>query len=100
MLALVVYKLNDYFKNEKQFLSETQLRSKVVQAKTTVSSQVSQLKNVLSSYETELADTSINWVQLDPFFAIAKVEDTGRSLKVSKLLVRSNTPAERWNELY
>ncbi len=100
LLALVVYKLNDYFKNEKQFLSETQLRSKVVQAKTTVSSQVSQLKNVLSSYETELADTSINWVQLDPFFAIAKVEDTGRSLKVSKLLVRSNTPAESWNENY
>lgn len=100
LLALVVYKLNDYFKNEKQFLSETQLRSKVVQVRTTVSSQVSQLKNVLSSYETELADTSINWVQLDPFFAIAKVEDTGRSLKVSKLLVRSNTPAERWNELY
>ena len=100
LLALVIYKLNDYFKNEKQFLSETQLRSKVVQARTTVASQVSQLKNVLSSYETELADTSINWVQLDPFFAIAKVEDTGRSLKVSKLLVRSNTPAERWNELY
>lgn len=100
LLALVVYKLNDYFKNEKQFLSETQLRSKVVQAKTAVSSQVSQLKNVLSSYETDLADTSINWVQLDPFFAIAKLEDSGRSLKVSKLLVRSNTPAERWNENY
>lgn len=100
LLALVVYKLNDYFKNEKQYLSETQLRSKVVQVRTTVSSQVSQLKNVLSSYETELSDTAINWVQLDPFFAIAKVEGTGRSLKVSKLLVRSNTPAERWNELY
>lgn len=100
LLALVVYKLNDYFKNEKQYLSETQLRSKVVQVRTTVSSQVLQLKNVLSSYETELSDTGINWVQLDPFFAIAKVEDTGRSLKVSKLLVRSNTPAERWNENY
>ena len=100
LLALVVYKLNDYFKNEKQYLTETQLRSKVVQVRTTVSSQVSQLKNVLSSYETDLADASINWVQLDPFFAIAKIEDTGRGLKVSKLLVRSNTPAERWNDLY
>ncbi len=100
LLALVVYKLNDYFKSEKQYLSETHLRSKIVQVRTTVSSQVSQLKNVLSSYETELTDTSLNWVQLDPFFAIAKVEDNGQSLKVSKLLVRSNTPAERWNENY
>lgn len=100
LLALVVYKLNDYFKNEKQYLSEIQLRNKVVQVKTSVSSQLAQLKNVLSGYETELTDSNINWVQLDPFFAIAKIEDSGRNLKVSNLLVRSNTPAERWNDQY
>lgn len=100
LLALVVYKLNDYFKKEKQYIVEAQLRSKVVQAKTTVSSQLSQLRNILSSYETELSETNINWVQLDPFFAIAKLEDNGGSLKVSQMLVRSNTPAERWNYAY
>lgn len=100
LLALVVYKLNDYFKNEKQYSSEAQLRNKVVQVKTSVSSQLSQLKNVLSGYDNELVEVNINWVQLDPFFAIARIDDTGRMLKVSQLLVRSNTPAERWNENY
>lgn len=100
LLALVVYKLNDHFKKEKQYIVETQLRNKVVQAKTTVSSQLSQLRNVLSSYEMELSDTNINWVQLDPFFAIARLDDSGSGLKVSQMLVRSNTPAERWNSAY
>ena len=100
LLAMVVYKLNDYFKNEKLYATEIQLRNKVVQVKTTVSSQLSQLKNILSSYETELADSNINWVQLDPFFAIAKLDNTGTDLKVNQMLVRSNTPAERWNAAY
>ncbi len=100
LLALVVYKLNDYFKNEKLYSMQTQLRSKVVSAKTTVSSQLSQLKNTLSSYETELNDANINWVQLDPFFAIAKLDKNNQSLRVNQMLVRSNTPADRWNAAY
>lgn len=100
LLALVVYKLNDYFKSEKLYATEAQLHNKVVLVKTTVSTQLQQLKNTLSSYETELADSKINWVQLDPFFAIAKLEAVGGNLKVSQLLVRSNTPSERWNPAY
>ncbi|MEQ1722330.1 MAG: hypothetical protein ABL930_04085, partial [Pseudobdellovibrio sp.] len=100
LLALVVYKLNDYFKNEKLYSMQTQLHSKVVSAKTTVSSQLAQLKNTLSSYETELNDSNINWVQLDPFFAIAKLDKNNQSLRVNQMLVRSNTPAERWNSTY
>ncbi len=100
LLALVVYKLNDYFKNEKLYSMQTQLRSKVVAAKTTVSSQLSQLKNTLSSYETDLNESNINWVQLDPFFAIAKLDKNNQNLRVSQMLARSNTPAERWNSAY
>lgn len=100
LLATVVYKLNDYFKNEKLYSMQTQLRSKVVAAKTTVSSQLAQLKNTLSSYETELNDSNINWVQLDPFFAIARLDKTNQSLRVNQMLVRSNTPADRWNAAY
>lgn len=100
LLATVVYKLNGYFKNEKQYSMQTQLRSKVVAAKTTVSSQLAQLKNTLSSYENELSDSNINWVQLDPFFAIARLDKVNQTLKVNQMLVRSSTPAERWNSAY
>ena len=100
LLATVVYKLNDYFKNEKMQAVEAQLRDKVMLVKTSVSSQLTQLKNTLSSYETELNEANINWVQLEPFFAIARVNNTGNTLQVNELLVRSNTPAERWNKSY
>lgn len=100
LLATVVYKLNDNFKNEKLLVTESQLRNKVVLIKTSVTSQLSQLKNVLSSYETELTESNVNWVQLEPFFAVARVSNIENNLKVNELLLRSNTPAEHWNKLY
>lgn len=104
LLAIVVYKLSGYFKNEKLYAAETLVRNKVVLAKTSVSSQLTQLRNTLSSYENGLEESNINWVGLDPFFAIASLNsnfnNTDRKLKVSQILVRSNTPAEGWNSAY
>jgi hypothetical protein len=100
LLGTVVYKLNDYFQNDKWYSMQSQLRNRVVLVKTTVSSQLSQLRNTVSSYENELNDNNINWVQLDPFFAIARLENNNGHLHVNQMLVRSNTPAERWNAAY
>jgi len=100
LLATIAYKLNDYFKNEKLYSAETQVRSQVLVVKTAVSSQLSQLKNALSGYDSGLDESSINWVQLDPFFAIASLEGAQQATKVNQILVRSNTPAERWNAAY
>lgn len=75
---------------------QNQVRKRVVSVKTSVSSQLAQLKNVLSSYETELSDSNVNWVQLDPFFAVARLDNQ----RVTQLVVRSNTSAERWNANY
>ena len=103
LLATIVYKLNGYFRNEKFYTTETLVRNKVVLAKTSVSSQLTQLRNSLSSYESGLVESNINWVGLDPFFAIASLDiigATGLNLKVKQILVRSNTPAEGWNEAY
>ncbi len=100
LLATVVYKLNDYFKDEKLYSAEARVRNQVILVKTAVSSQLSQLRNTLSSYETGLDDSKINWVQLDPFFAIASVDNNSSPAKVNQLLVRSNTPAEHWNNIY
>lgn len=100
LLAIVVYKLNDYFKQEKWVLAQNQLRTQIVSTKTSVSSQLNQLKNILSSYETELTESKINWVQLDPFFGIAKAQKNGSSLSITQYIGRSGSVGERWNAAY
>jgi hypothetical protein len=94
--GLLVYKLNDHFKSDKTYAMQNQVRKRVVSVKTSISGQLAQLKNVLSSYETELSESNVNWVQLDPFFAVARLDGQ----RVTQLVVRSNTPAERWNANY
>ncbi len=100
LLAVVVYKLNDYFKQEKWFLAQNQLRTQIVSTKTAVSSQLNQLKNILSSYETELSESKINWVQLDPFFGIAKAQKNGSALRITQYIGRSGSVGDRWNSAY
>ena len=101
LLAVVLYKMNDYFKQEKWQLAQNQLRTQVVSAKTSVSSQLSTLKNVLSSYEYELSESKINWVQLDPFFGIAKADRVGgknsNQYHVSQYVGRSGSFGANWN---
>ncbi len=100
LLATVVFKLNDYFKSDKLYTTQAQLHNKVGLVKTTVSSQLIQLKNTLSSYENELSESNINWVQLDPFFALVKLDRVNHILKVNQMLARSGTTAERWDANY
>ncbi|MBC7420490.1 MAG: hypothetical protein H7328_07145 [Bdellovibrio sp.] len=100
LLAVVLYKMNDYFKQEKWFLAQNQLRTQIVSTRTAVSSQLNQLKNILSSYETDLAESKINWVQLDPFFGIAKAQKSGNSLKITQYIGRSGSVGDRWNNAY
>ena len=100
LLATVVYKLNDYFKDEKNYSMQARLRGGVVLVKTTVGSQLAQLRNTLSAYEIQLDESTINWVQLDPFYVIAVSELNQGKLNVQQMQVRSGTPAERWNAAF
>ncbi|MCC2679263.1 MAG: sensor histidine kinase [Pseudobdellovibrio sp.] len=99
-LSAILYKFNDYSRNDKTAAMQEQLRKVVLNIKTSVSGQLSQLKNNLSGYNTNISESSVNWVQLDPFFAIANAENNGGKLTVSQIVTRSNTPAERWNAAY
>lgn len=100
LLGLVVYKLNDYFREDKLSSTRLQLHNRVALEKTTVSSQLAQLRNVLSGLETGINESQINWVQLDPFFAVLKIGRQGDNLHVESWLGRSGTVAERWNNSY
>lgn len=101
LLAVVLYKMNDYFKQEKYSITQTQLRTQIVTLKTSVSSQISTLKNVLSSYEYDLSENKINWVQLDPFFGIAKAERVGtrgsNEYRITQFIGRSGSLGANWN---
>lgn len=101
LLAVVLYKMNDYFKQEKYAVTQTQLRTQIVTLKTSVASQISTLKNVLSSYEYDLSESKINWVQLDPFFGIAKAERVGPrgsgDYRITQFIGRSGSLGANWN---
>lgn len=101
LLGFVLYKMNDYFKQEKYSFAQNQLRTQIVSLKTSVSSQISTLKNVLSSYEYDLNESKINWVQLDPFFGIAKAERVGgrnsNNYRVTEFVSRSGSIGAGWN---
>lgn len=79
---------------------QSQVRKRVITIKTSVAGQLAQLRNTVSSFETGLNEANVNWVQLDPFFALARVQNTNGVLKVEQIVSRSNTPAERWNPAY
>lgn len=104
LLAIVLYKLNDHYKQEKWQLAQNQLRTKIVSVKTAVSTQIATLRNVLSSYQNELVESKINWVQLDPFFSIALAQKTTNSAEVKYKILqyvgRSGSLGERWNAAY
>lgn len=104
LLAVVLYKMNDYFKQEKYTLTQAQLRTQIVSIKTSVASQIATLKNVLSSYEYDLSESKINWVQLDPFFGIAKAERVGgrgsSEYRVKEFIGRSGSIGAHWNTAF
>lgn len=101
--------MNVYFKQEKWQLAQNQLHTQTVSLKTAISSQIATLKNVLSSYEYEISEGKINWIQLDPFFGIASVEKSPSirqdkkltsGLRVTKFIGRSGSVAENWNAAF
>ena len=101
LLAVVLYKMNDFYRQEKLFQAETQIQKQIRSEKTSVSSQLQGLRNTLSSYEVEIKENQINWVQLNPFFAIAQVQKkSDGSFTVLQYVGRSGSMGERWNGIY
>lgn len=101
LLAVVLYKMNDFYAQEKRTQAEAQVRKQMVLIKTSVSSQITTIRNIISSYEVDIKENQINWVQLDPFFAIARLrKKNDGTFQVLQFVSRSGTLAERWNTLY
>ncbi len=101
LLSVVLYKMNDFYKQEKIFQAESQVHKQIISVKTAVSSQLSTLRNTLSSYDVEIKENKINWVQLDPFFGIARLQKkSDGAFSVLQFIGRSGTQGERWNTTY
>lgn len=101
LLAVILYKTNDYFKDEKYAFAQQQVHNRVIGLKTSVAGQITQLRNILSSYETEINEAKINWVQLAPFYFLADARVEGaQQLKVGHVYGRSGSAAQSWNKDY
>ena len=101
IVVVVVWKLNSYYKQEKSALIEGQIHQQSMTLKTSISSQIAQLKNIISSYQGQVDESKINWVQINPFFALAQlaIAENG-TYTVKNLFVKSGTPADNWSKDY
>ncbi|MBC7754692.1 MAG: HAMP domain-containing histidine kinase [Moraxellaceae bacterium] len=101
IVVVVVWKLNSYYKQEKSAFVEGQIHQQSITLKTSISSQIAQLKNVISSYQGQIDESKINWVQINPFFALAQLDIAANGTYVVKnLYIKSGTPAENWSKDY
>lgn len=101
IVVVVVWKLNSYYKQEKSAFVEGQIHQQTITLKTSISSQISQLKNIISSYQGQVDESKINWVQINPFFALAQLDIAANgTYKVKNLYVKSGTPADNWSKDY
>lgn len=101
VVTLVIWKLNDIYKNEKNAQRQNTLQAQSVALRSTLASQISQLRNILSGYSLQIEESKINWIQLKPFYVLGVVQEDARNqLTVSKMYVQSGSAADRWNAQY
>lgn len=101
IVVVVVWKLNSYYKQEKSAFVEGQIHQQTITLKTSISSQIAQLKNIISSYQGHVDESKINWVQINPFFALAQLDIAANgTYTVKNLYVKSGTPADNWSKDY
>ena len=101
IVVVVVWKLNSYYKQEKSAFVEGQIHQQTITLKTSISSQIAQLKNIISSYQGQVDESKINWVQINPFFALAQLDIAANgTYAVKNLYVKSGTPADNWSKDY
>lgn len=93
------WKLNDYYQSEKISQQQEKIHQQTLSLKTPVSTQLSQLKNILSSYAFKLNESQINWVQLEPFIALAQVKlGPSNQFEVKNFFSKTGTKADRWTK--
>ncbi|MBC7457346.1 MAG: HAMP domain-containing histidine kinase [Bdellovibrionaceae bacterium] len=101
IVVVVVWKLNSYYKQEKSAFVEGQIHQQTINLKTSISSQIAQLKNIISSYQGQIDESKINWVQINPFFALAQLDIAANgTYTVKNLFVKSGTSADNWSKDY
>lgn len=98
VMVAVLWKLNTNYKAEKMGFTQAQLQQQLVSLKSPVISQLSQLRNTLSGYQYKFEEAQLNWVQIKPFYFLAKVTETAQNeINIEQSFSLSGTVAERWS---
>lgn len=93
------WKLNDYYQVEKINQQLEKIHQQTLSLKTPISTQLSQLKNILSSYAYKIDEAQINWVQLEPFIALAQVKlGANNQFEVKDFFPKAGSKADRWTK--
>lgn len=98
-VLLVIFKLNDYYKNEKSQIVKTQMSQQNSNLKSSISTQMSQLKNILSGYMYQIEEAKINWVQLESMTVLAQTHiSKNGEITVKSIFTKSGSKSERWTK--
>jgi hypothetical protein len=98
-VLLVIFKLNDYYKNEKSQIVKTQMSQQNSNLKSSISAQMSQLKNILSGYMYQIEESKINWVQLESMTVLAQTHiSKNGEISVKSIFTKSGSKSERWTK--
>lgn len=98
-VLLVIFKLNDYYKNEKSQIVKTQMSQQNSNLKSSISTQMSQLKNILSGYMYQIDESKINWVQLESMTVLAQTHiSKNGEISVKSIFTKSGSKSERWTK--
>lgn len=98
-VIIVVFKLNDYYKNEKSQIFKNQMLQQNSNLKSSISAQLGQLKNTLSAYMYQIEESKINWVQLESMSVLAQTHvSKNGEISVKSIFTKSGSKSERWTK--
>ena len=94
---IAIWKLNESYRQD--LISQ---KNRIIEQQSTslvgaVSGYLSQLKNILSSYENGIVESQINWMQIKPFFILARAEIKDKKINILELYAHSDSVGKSWS---
>jgi signal transduction histidine kinase len=93
---IAIWKLNEFYRQDLILQKNRIIEQQSTSLVGGISGYLSQLKNILSSYENGVVESQINWMQIKPFFILARAEMKNKKINVLELFAHSDSLGKSW----
>lgn len=98
ILTLVLWRLNQYYREEKSLQIQEQMNQQMVHLKTSVSTELSQIRKNISLHQYGVKEAQLNWEQLSPYLAIGEVQlNSQLQYQLGSFYSASDSKVAKWN---